>query len=179
MKNKNKWKALFGFVGILFVSFSFYFGYALLNTDKASDSEKEPAVAEERENQDAKAAKFAEGSSAPVNDYENVGSFISQMHEWYNQKLGWGRIDAVKWGEQKDKAAELRLIIGSIETKNTDLQSDFKTISNYASDIENGEKDKKTLLKLHRFFHDLDIEYNGYKQSKDYYDITEYKNKRG
>jgi hypothetical protein len=36
------------------------------------------------------------------------------------------------------------------------------------------EEKIKSLIQVHRIFHDLDIEYNVY-QSKDYFDVTAYK----
>lgn len=110
-----------------------------------------------------------------LSKYKNVGLFIADFHEKYNDTLGWGRIDSVKWEKQQDIASEILKVMEGIETENQALQKDLEAISSYAKAVQGGDKEKNNLLKLHRYFHDLDMEFNGYGDTKDYYNVTTYK----
>lgn len=66
----------------------------------------------------------------------------------------------------------------NIHTENEALKQDFEVIKQYAKEVQTGEQSTKTLRNLHRYFHDLDIEFNGYTDTSDHYNITEYKSGR-
>lgn len=171
MKKKNGWKLVI-LPAILFVlGFGAYLGYSILQQDDQTNSTLTPAQKKELE----KVAVFEEENTKK--DYRNVTEFISDFHKQYNQTLGWGRIDSVDWKEQRDIAGEILEILSSIRTEHADLQTDFKQIESYAKTIEQGKKDKGSLLYLHRYFHDLDIEFNGYNKTGDYFHVTEFKAK--
>lgn len=110
-------------------------------------------------------------------EYKNVGGFIAFNHEWYNQTLGWGGINSVKWNDQQLRAIEISQAIETIHTDIEELNNDFEEIKRLADMVKDGNESQDVIIKLHRYFHDLDIEYNQYKQTKDYYNITQYKNK--
>lgn len=173
MGKKGKCRQMILPVALILLAFGGYFGYSIWQTENDLSVKKirEATVAQAGKKQDA--AVFQQETAKQ--DYKTVGVFISDSHEWYNQTLGWGAFGSVKWDEQKRKAADINTALKDIHTDNTDLQADFEIISDYSNAIANGRKEKQTLLKLHRYFHDLDIEFNGYKKTKDYYNITEYK----
>lgn len=173
MEKKSKWNRMIVPAAIFLLAFGLYVGYSSWETKNHEDVRKirEAVAASNDENEDI--AVFQQESVKK--DFKSVGIFISKFHQNYNQSLGWGGIDSVKWEAQRETAAEINSILKSIQTDNGDLQADFEAISKYAKTIEGGERDKKALLKLHRYFHDLDIEVNGYKKTNDYFDVTEYK----
>jgi len=172
MEKKSKWKLILP-AALFLLAFGLYVGYSSLETKNNEDVRKirEAVAATNEANKDI--AVFQQDSVKK--DFKSVGIFISKFHQKYNQSLGWGGIDSVKWEAQMETAAEINSILKSIQTDNGDLHADFEAISKYAKTIESGERDKKALLKLHRYFHDLDIEVNGYKKTNDYFNVTEYK----
>lgn len=173
MEKKSKWKLMILPAALFLLAFGLYIGYSIWENENNDDVRKirEAVAASSDSNEDI--AVFQQESSQK--DFRSVGSFIKKFHEKYNQSLGWGGIDSVKWEAQMETAAEISSILKGIQTDNGDLQADFEAIAKYAKMIEGGERDKKALLKLHRYFHDLDIEFNSYKQTNDYFDVTEYK----
>jgi hypothetical protein len=170
-KKKNKWKLMILPSSLFLLAFGLYAGYSIwengsgnliMNSSRTSDQGKGQTV-----------AVFQEGSDNT--GYSSVGRFISDFHKKYNDTLGWGRIDKVDWEEQRKIAGEIISVISTVETENASLQSDFEMIANYSKTIQDGSKDKKVLLHLHRFFHDLDIEVNEYNKTNDYFNVTKYK----
>jgi hypothetical protein len=169
MKSWTTWLVALG-LGVVLVGG--YYGYSATEANKtepgiAANDDSEKVVASET------VAEFTE--EAETSKYKNVGLFIREFHDEYNDSLGWGGIDSVKWSEQKDIATEILNVMDTIQTENKALQQDLDKISSYAKEVISGKEDKDNLLKLHRYFHDLDIEFNGYGDTKDYYNITTYK----
>ncbi|HAQ08883.1 MAG TPA: hypothetical protein DCR24_15755 [Bacillus bacterium] len=173
MGKKGKGRQLILPVALLILAFGIYFGYSIWQAENDLSIKKIREAAAAQAEKEQEAAVFHKESAEQ--DYKTVGVFISDSHEWYNQTLGWGAIGSVKWDEQKQKAGNINLVLKDIQTDNANLQADFEKISEYSNAIANGIKETQTLLKMHRYFHDLDIEFNGYKKTKDYYNITEYK----
>ncbi|MGM0899664.1 MAG: hypothetical protein ACQEXB_00860 [Bacillota bacterium] len=169
MKSWSTWLVALGLIVVLVGG---YYGYTVTETGK-----KEPETVAKGESEKVVAsetvAEFTEEEE--TSKYKNVGLFIKEFHDKYNDTLGWGGIDSVKWNEQKDISTEILNVMDTIQTENQALQQDLDRISSYAKTVISGKKDKDTLLKLHRYFHDLDIEFNGYGNTKDYYNITTYK----
>ncbi len=171
MEKKNKWKLMILPASLFLLAFGLYAGYSMwesgssnpfMNSSNTSDQGKGQTV-----------AVFQDGTDNT--GYSSVGVFISDFHKKYNDTLGWGRIDKVGWEEQRKIAGEIISVMSTVETENASLQSDFESISNYSKTIKDGSKDKKVLLQLHRFFHDLDIEVNEYNKTNDYFNVTKYK----
>lgn len=159
---------------LLIAALAVYTSYSLFFSED-SVVEKNKRKSEISEMDDShKPAAFNE---APAKDeYKSVGGFIAHYHDWYNETLGWGRIEKLKWQDQQKTAEVILHMLENIQTDNDRLNKDLKAIQSYASRIAAQEKNEDALIKLHRYFHDLDIEYNGYKGTKDYFNITEYKN---
>lgn len=172
MEKKSKWKLMILPACLFLLAFGLYAGYSmwetgnLLNVRGNSDSS-------DLKNGGQTVAVFQDESEHE--SYSTVGSFIREFHTKYNDTLGWGGIDSVEWEEQRDIASETLSVLATVETDNIALKADFDTISKYSLSIKDGKKDKKILLQLHRYFHDLDIEFNGYNKTKDYFNVTKYK----
>ncbi|MBM6616517.1 hypothetical protein [Bacillus suaedaesalsae] len=97
--------------------------------------------------------------------------FISNQHDFFNETTGWGEIESLQWKKQKENASGIIDFLSNTELS-PKLQSDFTAIQELSKLVADGETDKKIVLYLHRLFHDLDIEVNGYR-SKDYFEVTE------
>ena len=172
MEKKSKWKLMILPASLFLLAFGLFAGYTMWEKRNHQNIGGESGSANLK-NGGETIAVF--GGESEKENYSTVGSFIHEFHIKYNDTLGWGRIDSVEWKEQREIAAEILSVLAGVETDNTALQDDFKTISNYSRSIEDGIKDKKILLQLHRYFHDLDIEFNGYDDTNDYFNVTKYK----
>lgn len=172
MEKKSKWKLMILPASLFLLAFGLYAGYTMWEKRGQQDFGSESGSSNLK-NGGGTVAVFSEDSEKE--NYTTVGAFINQFHTKYNDTLGWGRIDKVDWEEQREIASEIITVLATVETDNPDLQADFDTISNYSRSIANGSKDKKILLYLHRYFHDLDIEFNEYNRTSDYFNVTKYK----
>lgn len=169
IKKKSIWKTSAIMIGLFAVLLGGYYGYASLKTaegERAGTRDKGQAASET-------VAQFKD--EGKVHGFNNVGDFIENYHKKYNKTLGWGGIDSVDWPEQQKLAKQLLEVMAEVQTEHPALQKDLEKIHGYAQAVEAGEKDKKNLLKLHRYFHDLDVEFNDYGDTRDYYHVTEYK----
>jgi hypothetical protein len=172
MEKKSKWKLMILPASLFLLAFGLYAGYSMWETGNLLDV-RGNSDSSDLNNGGQTVAVFQDESEHE--SYSTVGSFIREFHTKYNDTLGWGRIDKVDWKEQREIAAEIISVLATVETDNAALQADFDTISTYSRTIEDGKKDKKTLLQLHRYFHDLDIEFNRYNKTSDYFNVTKYK----
>lgn len=173
MEKKMNWKRVI-LPGILFLlAFSLYFGYSIWENGNPFDFINGSNPNNPKGGGAQTVAVFQEESDE--NSYSSVGIFISEFHKKYNDTLGWGRIDTVDWDEQRKITSEIIAVISTVETDNSALQADLDAIANYSRTIEEGIKDKKILLQLHRYFHDLDVEFNQYNDTNDYFNVTKYK----
>lgn len=172
MEKKSKWKLMILPASLFILAFGLYVGYTMWETGDFQNAGSKNGSSNLK-NGGQTVAVFLEESEHE--NYSSVGSFISEFHKKYNDTLGWGRIDNVEWEEQREIASEIQSVLAAVKTDNTALQADFDTISNYSRTIEDGKKDKKILLQLHRYFHDLDVEFNQYKDTNDYFNVTKYK----
>jgi hypothetical protein len=171
MEKKNKWRLMILPASLFLLAFGLYAGYTMWENGHlfGGRSGSNPA----NEGKGKTVAVFQENTGHK--NYSSVGSFISDFHKKYNDTLGWGRIDTVEWEEQRKLASEVMSVLATIKTDNSSLQEDFDSIANYSRTIKDGKKDKKVLLQLHRYFHDLDVEVNDYNDTKDYFNVTKYK----
>lgn len=106
-------------------------------------------------------------------EYENGHDFITDLHEFYNETLCWGRVHTVDYKKQQEKALHIVSIFKDIEVKDEMLYEDFLTIENTAKKVIDLD-DRDAMIKLHRLFHDLDIYFNGYSED-DTFGVTSYK----
>ncbi|WP_102263198.1 hypothetical protein [Mesobacillus jeotgali] len=172
MEKKSKWKLMILPASLFLLAFGLYAGYSMWETGNLQEV-RGKSGSSNLKNGGQTVAVFQEESDQE--NYSTVGSFIREFHTKYNDTLGWGGIESVDWEEQRDIASEILSVLVTVETDNTALKADFDTILNYSKTIEDGKKDKKILLQLHRYFHDLDIEFNSYNRTSDYFNVTKYK----
>ena len=88
-------------------------------------------------------------------------SFIAEYHRFYNNTLGWGRIDHANHAEQIETAEEILAHMEGAIINNPEIAEDFEQIKKYAHTVLKKD-DRKAMRMLHRLFHDLDIYLNGY-----------------
>jgi hypothetical protein len=173
MEKKSRWKWMILPAALFILAFGLYHGYSFWQANN------NPSIQKIREASAAQGGKVSDiavfQQEAKEIHYKNVGAFIAEFHRKYNDTLGWGEINSVNWDEQKKTATDISTILVSVDTENADLRTDLQTIADYAEAIETGRQDKQTLITLHRYFHDLDILLNGYSQTDDFFNITEYK----
>lgn len=167
MEKKNKWKVMILPAVLFLLAVGLYAGFTMFEAGNGKVKNKTS------NDKDQTVAVFKEESGQE--NYETVGRFISEFHTKYNDTLGWGGIDSVEWDKQREIASEILTVLSAIETSNADLQADFDKISSYSRTISDGTRDKKILRNLHRYFHDLDVEFNDYSKTNDYFNMTKYK----
>lgn len=107
------------------------------------------------------------------NQYVDGHEFISHYHEFYNETLCWGRIEAAKYSTQKKAANEIVETLKTIEVNHEHLKEDFTQIEKYAQKVIETD-DRNAMRMLHRLFHDLDIYFNGYSYNSTF-GVTEFK----
>lgn len=105
--------------------------------------------------------------------FENGHDFIGQFHDFYNNTLGWGRYSTADYDRQVEKAQLIIKVIENAEVKDKDMRKDFKSILELAETVVSKD-DRNAMLKLHRYFHDLDIYFNGYSYDQTF-KITEFR----
>lgn len=121
-------------------------------TDSATEPENEKTVKKVKEIQDTVGK-----------DHQQIGEFVSDMHDFYNETTGYGGISSLDWDRQTEKAAYSRSVIDELlpEVSNEALKTDLQYIKNLALQAEK-ERNSDQVRKLHRMFHDLDIALNDY-----------------
>ncbi|WP_379969393.1 hypothetical protein [Ectobacillus sp. sgz5001026] len=101
-----------------------------------------------------------------------VPQFISKEHQILNSLTGWGQINNPDWNEVHQSAKEIVDSVSAMnDTGNEDLQKDIKDIRSLAETLTTGTG-KGDLIKLHRYFHDLDVVMNQNDGAGKYYGIT-------
>lgn len=100
-------------------------------------------------------------------------TFISIWHDFYNETLGWGRLETTSYEEQKEAALSILDEIKDIKVSDEEIELDMKDIAANAQIV--AEKDDRSAMRnLHRYFHDLDIYFNGYNYDQTF-GITEFR----
>ncbi|HWJ77253.1 MAG TPA: hypothetical protein VNR61_04140 [Niallia sp.] len=108
-----------------------------------------------------------------LSDGTSGHSFISTWHNFYNSTLGWGKIDTADYEEQKEAAETILSELKNVKVTNEQIAEDLKDIQTNAQVIT--EKADHTIYRnLHRYFHDLDIYFNGYSYNQTF-GITEFR----
>ena len=108
-----------------------------------------------------------------TNEFENGHDFIEEFHGFYNDTLGWGKVNTADYDKQRATAVRIVELIKSAEIPNEQLNGDFKLIESYANQVIASD-DRDAMLKLHRLLHDLDIYLNGYSRAGSF-GVTEFK----
>lgn len=107
-----------------------------------------------------------------MGNQEGVSQFVSKEHQILNSLTGWGQINNPNWGEVHQSAKEIVDTVSAMNyAGNEDLQKDIKDIRSLAETLTTGTG-KGDLIKLHRYFHDLDVVMNQNDGAGKYYSIT-------
>jgi hypothetical protein len=164
------WKKLLWIIPLIFVLLGsgMWLGWRLLTIDSMETSvDTRPSVTKGSEDSTREIVNTPVSETIVVfNDidspYKNGHDFIGQIHSFYNETLGWGGIGTASYSEQKEKAEFIIETINQIqEVKNEELKRDFEEIKVLAERVVEKD-DRKAMRSLHRYFHDLDIYFNGY-----------------
>lgn len=153
-----------------------YVYFSLENgSEKTNDSiPKETVTTESKEDIDQEVVNEpVEESILTLADGTSGHSFIAKYHQFYNQTLGWGRIETADYAEQRRAAQEILEKLEGAEINHDDLAADIESIKHYAK-IVTERDDRDAMRMLHRYFHDLDIYLNGYDYSQTW-DVTKFK----
>ncbi|WP_312092572.1 hypothetical protein [Niallia sp.] len=100
-------------------------------------------------------------------------TFISNWHDFYNETLGWGRLETTSYEKQKEAALSILDELKDIKVSDEEIAQDIEDITVNAQVV--AEKDDRDAMRnLHRYFHDLDIYFNGYNYDQTF-GITEFR----
>ncbi len=139
------------------------------------DRDQQKTVAKEEKdktdnNKEAKAKetvdKVEEVQDTVGQSHKEIGKFVSDMHDFYNETTGYGAINSLDWDEQTKQAEKVSVGIDEEITsvKSDVLRTDLEHIKQTADTVLS-KKTTDSVRNLHRLFHDLDIalnDYNGY-----------------
>lgn len=160
------------FVAILGSTFLFFSILNLdiksfLGGDQTTEKSNEPASDEAIE-------RVEEVQETVGKDHQEVGNFVSKMHNFYNETTGYGAINSLEWNEQKEQASKVLVKLDEQLPKVNDeaLKSDLERIMNLAEKAKN-EPETDHIRNLHRMFHDLDIALNNYNGYDTIWNVTE------
>ena len=133
----------------------------------ASESEESEDMSTEPVNTptDESVVTMADGSSGH--------DFISEWHDFYNETLGWGKLETTDYSEQKEAAESILAQAENIEINNKDITADLALIKE-AAELVAANDNRDAMRSLHRYFHDLDIYFNGYDYTQTF-GVTSYK----
>ena len=158
-QKKSKWLAL-SIVVVVVVAAAIIVFIINQQSGKLSNSDKE-VIEQINEN-------------PPKNVSEQAGTLIAEYHAKYNELTGYGSID------QLDENSAIRLSrllekdmekIIKQEIANQDLAKDFEEIYKLAVATKN-QADTDRVRLIHRYFHDLDIAVNQYKDTNEIFGVT-------
>ncbi|MCU9612012.1 hypothetical protein OEV98_00380 [Caldibacillus lycopersici] len=156
---------------------TYFFLTSPLENKQASDANEKVASTEKEEQEEGESQevvnKPADISIVTLADGMNGHDFISNYHDFYNETLGWGRIDTASYSEQKEKAEEILQSIKGISILDDAIKEDIGQIEHYANIVLESD-DRWAMRMLHRLFHDLDIYFNGYDYNQSF-GVTQYR----
>lgn len=133
-------------------------------TKSVSDSE-EMSTEAVNEPVDKSVVTLADGSSGH--------DFISKWHDFYNDTLGWGRLETTDYAEQQEAAESILSQAENIVIDDSNITSDLEHIKEAAKLVAAADN-RDAMRSLHRYFHDLDIYFNGYDYNQTF-GVTEFK----
>jgi hypothetical protein len=139
----------------------------VLNQQTSTSTESEE-IPEETQQQ------IEETQEAVGKEHSEIGEFITNQHDFYNDTTGYGGINNLDWEEQTEAAGEIIAYIDQHidSVSNEALQQDLNAVRNLAANVIE-EEDPEQVRDLHRYFHDLDIALNSYNRYDRIWNITE------
>lgn len=154
-------------------SFLFFFNIfnldikSIFSSEKNADGNEEPVSEETME-------KVEEVQKTVGKDHTDIGKFVAEMHDFYNETTGYGRIASLDWEEQKDQANNILSTLDEklSNVKDDALRADIERIKGLAKRAIN-EQETEHVRNLHRMFHDLDIALNNYNGYDTIWKVTE------
>ncbi|GAF67189.1 hypothetical protein BTS2_4100 [Bacillus sp. TS-2] len=132
-----------------------------------SDEESNHTYADEEDTYLEEALSSDGATTVKENEVEQVHQFISNIHQQWNDIVGWGGYQNLNFEKLADVLKETEAEILEIKK----LISDERIIE----DLENAkslfvigveQENQIAIVYVHRIFHDLDIIYNGYSNNK-------------
>ncbi|WP_174616019.1 hypothetical protein [Virgibacillus ihumii] len=143
------------------------FGFSNALFDGQASGSDEPISEETR--QKVKKINETVGKS-----HQEIGTFVSKTHDFYNDTTGYGDIASLDWDQQQKRAEQILASLKNLlpEVNQKALKSDLKHIRGLANEIKSHEDTEKVRY-LHRMFHDLDIALNNYKAYDKIWNVTE------
>ncbi|TFJ92737.1 hypothetical protein [Lentibacillus salicampi] len=137
-----------------------------------SDSDEQATDADELPEETTE--KLEEVRGTVGKEYQDIGQFVSETHDFYNETTGYGGISSLDWDRQKDEA---NAILTTLDEKlpdvdNEALTNDLEQIQKLANAVVK-EENTEDVRNLHRMFHDLDIALNDYHAYDKIWNATE------
>lgn len=152
-------------VGALAASVAFILLMVLERDNRAQTDNEQSVVESSSSNEEdfntERVNEPVEEDTVVLADGTNGHSFISQWHTFYNNTLGWGKLSTASYSEQKEAADSILSDLVDVEVQNDEIANDLDSIIDLAT-IVSTENDRDAMRNLHRYFHDLDIYFNGY-----------------
>lgn len=158
---------------------SFFVMQTLFDSNSPLQTKNERSVVKEASSE-IEESFDTEKVNTPVNeevvtlaDGTSGHTFISTWHDFYNETLGWGRIETTSYEEQKEAAISMINEMKDIKVSDEKIAQDIKDIAANAQVVAETD-DRAAMRNLHRYFHDLDIYFNGYNYNQTF-GITEFR----
>ncbi len=155
-----------------------------LEKDKPLESKSEKPAVSAAASESEESEESEDMNTEPVNkptdesvvtmaDGSSGHDFISEWHDFYNETLGWGRLETTDYTDQKEAAESILAQAENIEIDNNEISADLDLIKE-AAELVAANDNRDAMRSLHRYFHDLDIYFNGYDYSQTF-GVTSYK----
>ncbi|MDL4843025.1 hypothetical protein [Aquibacillus rhizosphaerae] len=171
-------KVIIAVVAILVAtaSLTFIVGKELLTETqtKKEEATDQSANEEKSENSSTPTVEEVEEIQETVGENnKNVGAFVSDTHDFYNDTTGYGKIDNLDWNSQTNMAEKIVATLEQMipQVKNENLKSDLESTRQLASTLLE-DQSTSHVRSLHRYFHDLDIALNEYDGATKVWGVT-------
>lgn len=101
------------------------------------------------------------------NKNEHLAAFISEYHEVFNRLTNDEKYKEINWNDFNKLGDQLIEEVNDFSSDEVpdEMKLDFSRIIDLTKIGQIG-KETNVAIYIHRIFHDLDVEYNGYKQTK-------------
>jgi len=141
---------------------------SIFTSDKQTAKEEDGNIASEETIEDVEQVQETVGK-----DHQDVGKFVSSMHDFYNETTGYGGIDDLDWDKQIEQAEDIEVTLEDEipSVKNQALKNDLVNVRELANQTMKN-KDTNNVRELHHMFHDLDIALNSYNGSDKIWNVT-------
>ncbi|SFB28921.1 hypothetical protein SAMN04488072_11363 [Lentibacillus halodurans] len=156
----------------LIASAVFFFNLFDLGPMTLFNSDDQATEADDMSEEDVEHLEEVRGTVGQKN--QDIGQFVSDTHDFYNETTGYGGISSLDWDEQRKEANAILEILDEElpDVEDGALQEDLEHIQELANAVMN-EEDSSRVRSLHRIFHDLDIALNDYNTYDKIWNATE------